>query len=107
MKTKNRKKVDRKERKRKNKQDNASIEEIDNNARISPIGLIEPGKLLLASRRKDNNNRKIVDVKKNASNNLVLVLLINKPINKEGPIGDRLWDKGIAIAQKMPLEFII
>ena len=94
-------KVDKKGGKRKNKQDKASIEITDNNARISPIWLIEPGKLLLANKRNDNNNRKIEDIKKNASNNLVLVLLINKPINKEGPIGDRLWDKGIAIAQKM------
>ncbi len=46
-----------------------------------------------------NNNRKIEDIKKNVSNNLVLVLLINKPINKESPIDDKLWDKGITIAQ--------
>ena len=51
---------------------------------------MELGKLLLASKKNDNNNLKIEDIKKNASNNLVLVLLINKPINKEGPIDDKL-----------------
>ena len=35
----------------------------------------------------------------------MLVLLIDIPINKEGPIDDELWDEGIAIAQKIPLEF--
>ncbi len=69
---------------------NTSIEINDNNAKISPIELIELGKLLLASKQNDNNNRKIEDIKKNASNNLVLVLLINKPINKESPIDDKL-----------------
>ena len=94
-----------KERKRINKQNNASIEIIDTNARISPIKLIELGKLLLANKKKTNNNRKIEDIKNNESNNLVLVLLINKPINKESPIEDKLWDKEIIIAQKIPLEF--
>jgi|TARA_B100000446_G_C10446213_1_gene303464 hypothetical protein len=51
---------------------------------------MELGKLLLASKKNDNNNLKIEDIKKNASNNLVLVLLINKPINKESPIDDKL-----------------
>ena len=69
---------------------NTSIEINDNNAKISPIELIELGKLLLASKQNDNNNRKIEDIKKNASNNLVLVLLINNPINKESPIDDKL-----------------
>ena len=94
-----------KERKRINKQNNASIEIIDNNARISPIKLIEPGKLLLANKKNNNNNRKIEDIKNNESNNLVLVLLINKPINKNKPIDDKLCDKEIIIAQKIPLEF--
>ena len=35
----------------------------------------------------------------------MLVLLINKPIYKEGPIADKLCGKGIIIAQKIPLEF--
>jgi hypothetical protein len=35
----------------------------------------------------------------------VLVLLINKPINKEGPIDVKLCGKGVIIAQKIPLEF--
>ena len=50
---------------------------------------MELGKLLLASKKNDNNNLKIEDIKKNASNNLVLLLLINKPINKESPIDDK------------------
>ena len=44
-------KEDRKERKRKNKLNNTSIEIIDNNAKISPIELIGLGKLLLASKK--------------------------------------------------------
>ena len=88
-----------KERKRKNKLNNTSIEIIERSAKISPIWLMELGKLLLASKKNDNNNRKIEDIKKNASIHLVLVLLINKPINKESPIDDKLWDKGITIAQ--------
>ena len=94
-----------KERKRINKQNTASIEIIDNNAGISPIGLIEPGKLLLASRKNNNNNRKIEDIKNNESNTLLLLLLIDKPINKEGAIDDKLCAKGIIIAQEIPLEF--
>ena len=73
-----------------NKLNNTSIEIIARYAKISPIELIELGKLLLASKKNNNNNLKIGDIKKNASNNLVLVLLINKPINKEGPIDDKL-----------------
>ena len=72
---------------------------MDNNAKSSPIWLIELGKLLLDSKKNDNNNRKIEDIKNKASINLVLVLLINKPINKESPIDDKLWDNGITIAQ--------
>ena len=49
--------------------------------------------------------RSMLEIKKNTSNNLVLVLLINKPINKESPIDDKLCDKEIIIAQKIPLEF--
>ena len=60
-----------------NKLNNTSILIIDNNAKISLIWLIELGKLLLAGKKNDNNNRKIEDIKKNPSNNLVLVLLIN------------------------------
>ena len=82
-----------------NRLNNISIEIIDNNAKTSPIWLIELGKLLLASKKNNNNNRKVEDIKKNASDNLVLVLLINKPINKESPIDDKLWDNEIIIAQ--------
>ena len=60
-----------------------SIEIIETNANISPVWLIELGKLLLAGKKNDNNNRKLEGIKKNESINLVLVLLINKPINKE------------------------
>ena len=35
----------------------------------------------------------------------MLVLLIDKPIDKEGPIGGKLCGKGIIIAQKIPLKF--
>ena len=49
--------------------------------------------------------RSMLEIKKNTSNNLVLVLLINKPINKESPIDDKLWDKEITIAQIIPTEF--
>ncbi len=41
----------------------------------------------------------IHEKKQYATNNLVLVKLIKKPINKESPIYDKLWDKGITIAQ--------
>jgi len=88
-----------------NKLNNTSILIIDNNAKISPIWLIELGKLLLAGKKNDNNNRKIEDIKKKESNNLVLVLLINKPIDKNSAIDDKLWDKGITIALYKPLEF--
>ena len=54
------------------------------------IELIELGKLLLASKKNNNNTRKIEDIKKNASHNRVQDLFINKPINKEGPIDDKL-----------------
>ena len=85
--------------KRKNKLNSRSIEINDNNANISPIWLIELGKLLLESKKNDNNNRKIEDIKNNESINLVLVLLMSKPINKESAIDDKLWDKGIIILQ--------
>jgi len=39
-----------------NKLNNTSILIIDNNAKISPIWLIELGKLLLAGKKNDNNN---------------------------------------------------
>ncbi len=35
----------------------------------------------------------------------MLVLLINKHINKEDPIDGKRWDKGITIAQVIPLEY--
>ena len=85
--------------KRKNKLNSRSIEINDNNANISPIWLIELGKLLLESKKNDNNNRKIEDIKNNEYINLVLVLLMSKPINKESSIDDKLWDKGIIILQ--------
>ena len=47
-----------KERKRKNKLNNTSIEIIATNANISPIWLIGLGKLLLANGRNENNNNK-------------------------------------------------
>lgn len=82
-----------------------SIEIIDSKLRISPTELIELGKLLLAKIRKDNSNRKVIEVKKSASSNLVFALLISIPTNKESPMDDKLWDKGIIIAHNNPLEF--
>ena len=42
---------------------NASIVMIDNNARTSPIKLIELGKLLLANKKNNNNNRIMEDIR--------------------------------------------
>ena len=44
-------------------------------------------------------------MKKNISISLLLVLLITNPTNKESPIDDKLWLKGIIIQQNKPLEF--
>ena len=84
---------------------NKSIDIIDKKAKISPIKLIEPGKLLLDSINNNKIMRDILDKKKSTSNNLVLTLLINKPINKESAIDDKLWDKLITIAHTIPLLF--
>ena len=61
--------------------------------------------MLIKNNINNNINRKIEEIEKNASNNLVKVLLINKPLNRESPIDDKLWDKLITIPQYIPAEF--
>ena len=90
MLTINQKKTESHERKRINKVNNRSIEIIDNNTRISPIKLIEPGKLLDANKKNKNIKRKIDDIKNNESMTRLLVLLMNKPINKKSAMDDKL-----------------
>lgn len=84
---------------------NILIDIIDKKANISPIKLIVPGKLLLDSIKNNKINRFILDKKKSTSNNLLLTLLINKPINKESAIDDKLCDKLIIIPVNIPLLF--